>query len=190
MAQLVLASASPQRKMLLESVGLTPHVIHPADIDETPRKKEAAIAYAVRIAVEKARAIRTLYPHDYIIAGDTIAEQGGRIILKADTVDEARITLKSLSGKKHRAITAVCAISPEGKETTKCVESVVTFKRFEHDELEAYLATNGWVGKSGCYGLQSEGGGFVKRINGSYSNIIGLPLVEAKAMLHGLGYRA
>ena len=188
MPTLVLASASPQRKELLESVGIIPDFIAPADIDETPQKKEAPRDYVERIAKEKAQTIAAKHPNSYIIAGDTIAESGGQIILKAHSKEEARSILQTLSGKRHRALSGVCVIAPDGKESLRVISSTVTFKRLSDEELEHYLDSNAWKGKSGCYGLQSRGGGFVKDINGSYSNIIGLPLVEVRQMLTGLGY--
>jgi len=185
---LVLASASPARKGLMETIDLIPDEILPTNIDETPNKRENAKDYVIRIALEKAQTAAAQCPNSYIVAADTIAETGKKIIGKANNVEEARKTLTTLSGQRHRVYTGLCVITPEGKEATRRVCTTVKFKRLNDDELQAYLDSNQWQGKSGCYGVQSRGGGFVEWMNGSYSNVIGLPLVEVRNMLGGLGY--
>lgn len=186
---LVLASASEGRRGLLESISLIPDAIAPADIDETPKKNENPRVFVLRLAKEKALAVADKHKGAYILAGDTIAVNGGKVIGKADSVEEARKTLRGFSGKRHRVLSGVSVIAPDGKQITKCVETMVKFKRLSESELEGYLDSGQWQGKSGCYGIQSRAGGFVESINGSFSNVVGLPLVEVKNMLMGLGYQ-
>lgn len=185
---LILASASPARKGLLESIGLMPDEILPADIDETPHKGELPKDYVLRVAEAKAKHIHTQRPQAYIIAADTIGVVGRRILMKEETVEGARKMLQLLSGRRHRVYSGVCVIAPDGKIRRRRVETMVQFKRLEPQELEEYLDSGQWQGKSGCYGIQSRAGGFIAAINGSFSNVVGLPLVETKAMLKGLGW--
>ncbi len=188
-SKLVLASASKGRLGLLKSIGVTPDVIAPADIDETPRTKELPKAFVRRLAREKARAIAPQHAGAVILAADTIAAVGGRIIGKAADAAEAREVLELFSGRRHRVYTGVCVIAPDGKERVRDVLTMVHFKRLETAEIDAYIASGEWEGKSGCYGLQTRGGGFVDSLNGSFSNVVGLPLVEAKRMLKAAGFR-
>lgn len=185
---LILASASPARAALLESVGITPDHIIPADIDEIPRTKELPAAFAKRMGEEKALAVSTHHPNAFIIAADTIAAAGRRIIGKAETEEEACKTLSLLSGRRHKVHTGLCIIAPSGKKLTRLVTTIVQFKRLHEKELETYLKSGQWQGKSGCYGIQSKAGGFIQSINGSFSNVVGLPLCETLNLLEGLGF--
>lgn len=185
---LVLASASSGRKGLLESIGLLPDAISPSDIDETPEKNEKPEELAFRLAVEKAQVAAQKHPKAYVVAADTIAAVGRRIIGKANGEAEAREILELLSGRRHRVYTGVSVVAPGGKQISKLVMTMVKFKPLSDKELAAYLKSKQWEGKSGCYGIQSRAGGFVESINGSFSNVVGLPLVEVKNMLAGLGF--
>ena len=186
--KLILASASPNRLELLKSVEIIPDDVISADIDEIAIKGEKPAQFVIRVAKEKARAIREAHKDAYIIAADTIAVSGGKIIGKAEDEKEARATLSTLSGRRHRVYTGVCIIAPDGTERAKQVETIVKFKRLEKAELDAYLVSKQWVGKSGCYGIQSRAGGFIEWINGSFSNVVGLPLLETRNILNGLGF--
>lgn len=185
----ILASASKGRLSLLESIGLVPDSIIPADIDETPHKNELPADFVLRLAKEKAAVVAAKNPDAYVVAADTIAAAGRRIIGKAADENEARKTLKMLSGRRHKVFTGVCVVAPQGKQSAKRVMTVVEFKRLSKQELEGYIASKQWEGKSGCYGIQSRAGGFVASINGSFSNVVGLPLVEVTQMLSGLGFK-
>lgn len=185
---LVLASASPNRLELLKSAGIEPDMIAPMDIDETPMKNETPQQFVIRVAKEKARAARKIHNDAYIIAADTIAVSGGRIIGKAEDEKSARKTLSQLSGKRHKVYSGLCIIAPNGTERTRKVSTTVKFKKLDKNELEEYLKSKQWVGKSGCYGIQSRAGGFIEWINGSFSNVVGLPLAETRSILKGLGF--
>lgn len=187
-SRLILASASTGRRHLLESIQLSPDLIVPADIDETPLPKEPPGTYVVRLAQEKAQVVRKSHPNDFIIAGDTIACCGRTIIGKANDEKEAYRTLTLLSGRRHRVYSGVCVINPQGVERVRKVLTTVQFKRLDEKELRDYIASGQWQGKSGCYGIQSLAGAFIKSINGSVSNVIGLPLYETRSMLLGLGF--
>ncbi len=190
-SELVLASGSPRRLALLEQVGLVPDHLRPADIDETPNKSELPRALATRLARAKAETVYGTIKRDgkiqsaYILAADTVVSVGRRILGKAELLDEAASSLALLSGRSHRVYTAVVLATPEGKFRTRVVETRVRFKRLGRDELDAYLASGEWRGKAGGYAIQGIAGGFVMKLIGSYTNVVGLPLYETLRLLEG-----
>jgi septum formation protein len=188
MASLVLASASPRRLDLLRQAGLEPGMVLPTDIDETPQIGETPRRLALRLAIAKARAARAAWPNGFVLAADTVVAQGRRVLPKAETADQARACLRLLSGRAHRVVTAVCVLSPAGREASKAVETRVRFKRLSLSELNAYLDGGDWVGKAGGYAIQGRAGAFVAHLQGSYTGVVGLPLLETLSLLGGLGY--
>ncbi len=181
----ILASASPRRLALLASVGLTPSEVLPAEIDETPRKAEIPKDYALRVALEKARATVVLRPGARILSADTVVAVGRRILPKAEDEATARSCLELLSGRRHRVQTAVVVVQVDGKTRHRVVETHVSVKRLHAHEIGAYLATNEWYGKAGGYAIQGAAAGFIPWINGSYSSVVGLPLAETLGLLQG-----
>jgi septum formation protein len=179
---LILASASPRRIDLLAQIGVIPSLVFPADIDETPIKKELPLAYAKRIALSKALAVAEVKPDDIILAADTVVFCGTRILPKADDELTARKCLSLLSGRRHKVVTAI-AIYKNGTIKQKSVITVVKFKRLHTTEMEQYISSNEWQGKAGGYAIQGLAAGFIPFISGSYSNVVGLPLHETKMML-------
>ena len=188
MARLVLASASPRRRQLLEQVTLSPDLTAPADVDETPRKGELPRPHAARLAGEKAAAVAPLHPDDFVLAADTVVGVGRRILPKTETEAEARRCLELLSGRRHRVFTGVTLVAPGGKVRHRTVETAVIFKRLGETELAAYLASGEWQGKAGGYAIQGLAAAFIRAINGSYTNVVGLPVFEVVSMLAGAGY--
>jgi len=192
--KLVLASASPRRLALLQQAGIEPDALLPADVDETPLKGETAKEMARRLSRLKAEiARRTARSRDelrdsYILAADTVVLAGGRILPKAEVVDEAAACLRLLSGRAHRVYTSVCLVTPKDTIRERLVETRVRFKRLSRDELERYLASGEWRGKAGGYAIQGLAGTFVIKLVGSYSNVVGLPLYETVALLDGEGF--
>lgn len=184
----ILASSSPRRKELLESIGLIPDQILSPDVDESPLKGEEIKPYVKRIAILKARAIHTQNPTAYVLAADTAVEARRKILLKAETQEEARTMLTSFSGRRHRVYTAICAISPEGKEISNLVTTRISFKRLSAQEIKSYISTGEWEGKAGAYSIQGQAAKFVKFISGSYTNVVGLPLYETDCLLKGIGF--
>lgn len=187
---LILASASPRRLELLKQSGIVPDAVIPADIDETPRKGELPLAYAARIAGEKAAKIAAQKPGAIILAADTVVGVGRRILPKTETEEEARYCLDLMSGRRHRVMTGVSVVSPDGKQKTRVVTSIVKFKRLSAPETAAYIACGEWKGKAGGYAIQGKAAALIPFISGSYSNIVGLPLYEALAMLRDAGLHA
>jgi septum formation protein len=192
--KLVLASASPRRLALLQQAGIEPDGLLPADVDETPLKAETAKDMARRLSRLKAEIARRTARNredlkgSYILAADTVVFAGGRILPKAEVVDEAAACLRLLSGRAHRVYTSVCLVTPKDTIRERLVETRVRFKRLSKDEFERYLASGEWRGKAGGYAIQGLAGTFVIKLVGSYSNVVGLPLYETVALLDGEGY--
>lgn len=186
--RLILASASPRRLDLLRQMLITPDAVAPADIDETPKKGELPLAYAQRIAAEKAAAVKTAHAGAVILSADTVVACGRRILPKAETEGEARACLALLSGRRHRVISAISVIAADGTQRTRPVTSTVKFKRLSADDIETYIKSMEWKGKAGGYAIQGIAAAFVPFISGSYTAIVGLPLAETMQMLKGAGY--
>jgi septum formation protein len=186
--RLVLASASPRRLALLQQIGVVPDEVSPAEVDETPQRDERPRQLAMRLAVDKGRAVTARFQSAYILSADTVVAVGRRILPKAELEAEARACLALLSGRSHDVLTAVSIQAPDGRTAQRLVESRVTFKRLSHSEIEAYIASGEWHGKAGGYAIQGRASAFVSHITGSYSAIVGLPLYETAALLEGLGY--
>lgn len=187
-ARLVLASASPRRLDLLRQMGITPDDVAPADIDESARKGELPLAYAQRIAAEKAAVIRPRFADAIILSADTVVACGRRILPKAETEAQARECLALLSGRRHRVISAVSIIDPSGRQRTRPVTSIVKFKRLSETDIAAYINSGEWQGKAGGYAIQGLAAEFIPFVSGSYTAIVGLPLAETMQMLKGAGY--
>ncbi|HIM45642.1 MAG TPA: septum formation protein Maf [Alphaproteobacteria bacterium] len=185
--RLVLASASERRLDLLTQIGVIPDLVDPADIDEAVKKGELPRAHAERLAGEKAAAVAARHLDDVVLAADTVVACGRRILPKAETPEQARDCLALLSGRRHLVISAVCLALPGGTVRARVVETAVRFKRLEAGEIETYMQTDEWRGKAGGYAIQGHAAAFVAWINGSYSNVVGLPLFETHALLNGAG---
>jgi septum formation protein len=175
--------------MLLAQIGVEPDAVIPAHIDEMALPGELPRDHARRLAAEKAEAVARQCPDSgFVLAGDTVVACGRRILPKAETEETARKCLALLSGRRHRVLTALMLITPEGARRQRLVSSVVTFKRLSAEECATYLASDEWRGKAGGYAIQGLAGAFVTAINGSYSNVVGLPVHETAVLLQGNGY--
>ncbi|MFO1047787.1 MAG: Maf family nucleotide pyrophosphatase [Geminicoccaceae bacterium] len=190
-AVLILASSSPRRLDLLRQIGIRPDRIVPPDIDETPAPGELPRPHAARLAAAKAEAVAAAQPPGtaFVLAADTVVACGRRILPKTESESDARRCLRLLSGRRHRVHGAVCVLAPDGRRAARLVTTVVELKRLTATELDAYLASGEWRGKAGGYAIQGAAAAFVPSINGSYPNVVGLPLVETLALLGGLGWR-
>lgn len=186
--RLVLASASPRRLDLLAQIGITPDAIYHPDVDETPRKGELPRELALRLAQAKARA-GALHHHNCLVLGaDTTVAVGRRNLPKADDEGTARRCLALLSGRRHRVHTGIAVALSDGTIRSKVVTTVVSVKRFTDRDVAAYLASGEWRGKAGGYAIQGCFAALVPRINGSYANVVGLPLHETAALLTSAGF--
>lgn len=182
MTPFVLASASPRRRALLDAVGLSP-TVDPADVDETPRAIEAPLAYALRVATDKAKK----RPHSVpVLAADTVVALDGAILGKSAEPSEAKQMLERLSGRTHTVHTAV-VVWAGGHLYSEVVSSLVRFRRLSSAEIERYVQTGEPLDKAGAYGIQGAGGALVASVEGSYTNIVGLPLEETLRLLALVG---
>ncbi len=175
---------------MLRQVGIEPDRVEPPDVDETPGSGELPRAHALRLARDKAAAVAArLGPgQGFVLAADTVVACGRRILPKAESDDEAQACLRLLSGRRHRVHGGVCVVAPDGRRAERVVTTMVQLKRLSGTELSGYLASGEWRGKAGGYAIQGLAAAFVPTINGSYSNVVGLPLAETLGLLEGLGW--
>lgn len=187
-ARLVLASASPRRRELLEQLGVS-YTCDPAHIDEAQVRGEAPPDYVLRMAQEKARVVaaRHAMPPCVVLAADTSVVVDGRVLGKPRDTDEALSMLECLSGRWHTVLTGLCVLGARGVNSV-LVTTQVEFVALDRAVCEAYLATGEPWDKAGAYGIQGMAGAFVRAIQGSYSNVVGLPLCETWELLavHGI----
>ena len=186
---LVLASASPRRLELLAQVGITPDAVEPADIDETPLRKETPRALALRLATQKAEAAAARRPDAFVLAADTVVAVGRRVLEKAADEAQERAFLALLSGRAHRVLTGVVVRTPAGAVSSRLSETRVKLKRLTTQEIDGYVASGEWRGKAGGYGVQGLAGAWVTDLHGSYTGVVGLPLYETLSLLEGRGWR-
>jgi septum formation protein len=192
--KLVLASGSPRRLALLAQIGIEPDRLMPVTIDESPRKRETPRNLARRLAREKVAAALSVLKSEaelagaLVLAADTVVSVGRRILPRADQIEEAAACLRQLSGRSHRVHTALALATAKGQVRRRLVETRVRFKRLSREDIESYLASGEWRGKAGGYAIQGIAGGFVVKLIGSYSGVVGLPLYETMTLLAGEGY--
>lgn len=180
---LLLASASPRRRELLEKLGLVLEVV-PADVDESFIAGEAPDAYVKRIARAKATAVAR--NDRWVLAADTTVTIDGAILAKAESDDEAAAMLRQLSGRTHLVLTAF--VLAKGDRIHEAIVSTdVVMVDLDEAVIADYVACREWVGKAGAYALQGIAGSLVRSINGSVTNVIGLPVAEVIAALREVG---
>lgn len=184
--RLVLASGSPRRAQLLARLGLDP-VLRPTDIDETPRDGEAADDLVSRLAVAKATTGAAVGAGDEVVLGaDTVVVLDGRCLGKPVDRDDAAAMLRALSGRTHEVTTGVAVVRGPVSAATR-VTTQVTFRPLTDAEVDWYLSTGEPDDKAGGYGLQGAGAVLVERVDGSDTNVIGLPLSETVALVREVG---
>jgi septum formation protein len=196
---LVLASASPRRQELLRAAGIA-ITVQPTNIPETPKDGEAPTAFAERLAREKAWAVFKDRPNDLVLGADTVVVVGSEILGKpSDAADAARM-LRLLSGRKHQVTTGVCLMGsrtpqsqPENAKTqsplgdTRSETTLVTMTEISDDEIRSYIESGEPMDKAGAYAIQGIASRWIPRIDGDYSNVVGLPVALVYRMLieHG-----
>jgi septum formation protein len=184
---LVLASASPRRAGILESLGI-PHRVVPSSVDERLAADEPPIAAALRLAEEKAAAVASTCPDATVLGADTLVVLGSRIFGKPSDRGDAGRMLRELSGTTHQVVTGVCLIWPAGK-ASRAGTSDVTFAPMTDEEIDWYVATGEPADKAGAYAVQGLGARFITGIRGSFSNVVGLPAREVYELLRDAGMR-
>jgi septum formation protein len=187
-APLVLASASPRRSELLESAGISFRVA-PADIDEAALPEEEPVDYVLRLAEEKAKASAAMTADGrFFLGADTIVLCEGEIMGKPKDAADAQRMLKKLSGVPHEVVTGFAIYDKERKGAVReAVRTKVFFKQLRDEEISSYIATGCPFDKAGAYAIQGGAAHMVQRIEGSYTNVVGLPLCEVVAALRVLG---
>jgi septum formation protein len=185
---LILASSSPRRRDLLTACGLSFRII-PASIDERPHPNEPAEVYVRRLASAKAEAVAQRHPRAVVLGADTIVTVDRELLGKPRDLDEARRMLSRLSGTVHEVVTGVAVLSVDGagsspaRRTSEVVTSRILMRHFTEVTVAWYLATGEPLDKAGAYAVQGLGGALVERVEGSYTNVVGLPLTETLALL-------
>jgi septum formation protein len=184
---LVLASESPRRLALLAQVGIVPDAIVPAHVDEAPLKRELPRTHAQRLAIAKAQWVARTWTGSpaLVLAADTVVACGRRILPKAGTREIVGECLELLSGRQHQVLTAVATANSLEPDATRSrmIVTRVSFKRLSRREIEAYLESGEGEGKAGGYAIQGRAEAFVRQLNGSWSNVVGLPLYETFNLL-------
>jgi len=188
--KIILASNSPRRRELLAQIGLS-FIVAPADVDESVLPGESPEAYAARVALDKARTAAQRAMQGIIIAADTIVVADGSILGKPSGTADARRMLSMLSGNVHEVITGLAVLdAASGRSAVRTSVTRVWFRDLSDREIDAYVATGEPLDKAGAYGIQERGALFVERIEGCYSNVVGLPLSQLGEMLrdHGVSF--
>lgn len=176
---MILASASPRRKELLASMGI-PFDIITADTEEaTDGEPRHVVMQNARL---KAEAVQKNHPGRMILGSDTVVSIDGQVLGKPRDEEDAFRMLRALSGRKHKVYTGVCLIA-NGKADVRCDETDVYFSALSDDEIRRYIATGEPMDKAGAYAIQGIAGMYVEKINGSFSNVIGLPTALVRLML-------
>lgn len=188
--KIILASSSPRRLDLLKNLGIDVTVCRP-EVMEMPDQGESPLEFTLRMAKDKARECLSRVSDDgdiWVIGADTtVVCQGNQLDKPADREDAKRM-LKLLSGKTHKVITSFCVLDSKGKvEETRSVESFVTFRCMTDREIEWYVGSEEPMDKAGAYGAQGLGSAFIEKVDGSYTNVIGLPLCELLSVLIEVG---
>ena len=189
---LVLASASPRRQELLGSAGI-PFTVQAADINETPLAGESPRDCAERLAREKALAVFDSRRQDWVLGADTIVVVDGVILGKPRDADDAARMLRLLAGRTHEVITGVCVVGAVASRQlpvaikTASETTVVTFSEMSNDEINNYVTTGEPLDKAGAYAIQGIASRWIPRVEGDYSNVVGLPVALVYRMLRELG---
>lgn len=178
---LVLASASPRRQELLRKAGI-PFEVQPAHIAEALRPGEQAKEFAERLAWEKALAIAKQRPQDIVLGADTVVVIDNQILSKPDSPADAAGMLRMLSGRRHQVITGVCVVV-DGKSNVASETTTVTMSEISEKEIADYVATGEPMDKAGAYAIQGIASRWIPRIEGDYSNVVGLPVALVWRML-------
>lgn len=190
---IILASQSPARLELLKQIHLHADKIIPADIDETPLNGELPRNLATRLATEKGYKIAHTIEEGLIISADTVATCSRIVLPKAESIEDVAYCLKILSGRRHRLYTGLCVTKVQNNKiiqsSTKLVTTTLKFKRLTPQEISYYSNCGEGLNKAGGYSVQGFAASFVVMLQGSFSNIVGLPLTETKNMLTSMGFK-
>jgi septum formation protein len=187
MKQIILASASPRRKKLMEQLGLTIKVV-PSDIDEKLNPRLKAKSQAESLSQKKATVVAQHYKDAIVLAADTIVSIGNEILGKPLDIDDAKRMLKKLSGKQHVVVTGFTLINTATKKViTDSSETKVTFRKLTESEIKNYVKKENTLDKAGAYGAQGFGSLLIEKVDGDFFNVVGLPVNKIIPLLKKFG---
>jgi septum formation protein len=185
---LILASSSPRRQELLRQAGIL-FQVHAADINEDQIADEKPREYATRLAREKAHAVAARYPRSYVLGADTIVVVEGEVLGKPKDHADAKRMLRRLSGRGHEVTTAVSLVAPDARTETRACTTKVYFRELTEDEIQQYVASGEPMDKAGAYAIQGGASRWTDRIEGEWSNVVGLPLSLVTDLLRTNGLK-
>jgi nucleoside triphosphate pyrophosphatase len=185
---LILASSSPRRQELLRQAGI-PFQVHAAHINEDQIADEKPREYATRLAREKAQAVAARYPQSYVLGADTIVVVEGEVLGKPKDHADAKRMLRRLSGRGHEVTTAVSLVAPDARTETRACTTKVHFRELTEDEIQQYVASGEPMDKAGAYAIQGGASRWTDRIEGEWSNVVGLPLSLVTDLLRTNGLK-
>jgi septum formation protein len=189
MKKIILASGSPRRKEILGLTGL-PFTVDPGEYEEDMGSPMEPHRLARRLSIRKAKSVAGKYGDALVIAADTFIVFGRKLLGKPHTAEEARGMLKMLSGRSHSVVTGYTILdTASGRKITRSVETKVWFKKMTAEEIDAYVQTKEPLDKAGAYAIQGLGAVIVKKIEGDYFNVVGLPLFDLVESLKKFGIR-
>jgi septum formation protein len=180
---IILASSSPRRSELLRNAAI-PFRVKPGHVPESPNPGETPLDYCQRLALDKARAVQPQFPDCYILGADTVVIVDEHLLEKPQSNDDAVRMLHMMTDRAHLVTTGVCLIAPGGKvEDVRCETTEVTFTAISDAEIRSYVATGEPIDKAGAYGIQGVASRWVKRVDGCFYNVMGLPISLVYRML-------
>jgi len=186
---LILASASPRRRELLDFCGI-PFTVLAAAVDESPHPDEPSADYVRRVAHDKAAAVHAQHPGAFVLGADTAVIVDGRILGKPADAIKARAMLRDLSGRIHKVYSAVALLGPDGRRRERLNVTEVEFAVLPETWIDSYVSSGDCMDKAGSYGIQNEAGLWIRRLSGSYTGVVGLPLFETNDLLREAGLLA
>lgn len=186
--RLILASTSPRRKQLLTEAGYRFEAVPPKVDEETfPRTAESTQGYAEELALAKARSVAADFPDALVLGADTLCDFDGEVIGKASDADEAERITRTLFSKPHLVVTGLALVRiRDGIEIVRSEVTTVYPRRLTESQIAEHVAGGAWEGKAGAYAIQELGDTFVERIDGSFTNVVGLPMELLRRLLNGL----
>ena len=171
----ILSSSSKNREFILKKIGV-PFTVFSPNISETPLKKENPIQLTKRLSLKKANLAKNKFKKKFILSADTVVYARRKIIEKTDDINQAKLNLQCLSGRRHKVYTGITFFTESGTYYQSVCKSIVKFKLLDDKDIDNYLATNEWNGCAGSYSIQGFAESFVEMLSGSYSNVVGLPI--------------
>ncbi len=189
-SRLILASSSPRRRRLLAEAGLEFDVVEPPIHEpDGGKNKPPPVRQAEAAAYFKARAVADRHPEATVLAADTVVATDQQLLGKPANEDQARQMLRGLSGTRHRVITGVALLRPPHQRLIASATTYVTMRKMSDDEIEAYIESGEWKGKAGAYAIQETADRYVVSVEGSFTNVVGLPVELVLEMLRTLSER-